>query len=144
MAAGYVARRKLSFVAFDVDDQRADRLSRNLERILTRQGFDEPRVKLERVKSSSGKDAMRFTPVIKLSPIIKREPPVNTPRPRERRPQRRRASSSVRRPRRGRDPDEPAPPLGRLYTFDSWGGILAASARLHAHVLRRAAAMRLA
>jgi hypothetical protein len=68
-------------------------------------------------------------------------PNVQTPRPRERRPQRR-ATQKARPP--SRDPDEPAPPLGRFSEVEDWGGLAAVSIRLHAHVLRRAAAMRLA
>jgi hypothetical protein len=64
-----------------------------------------------------------------------------TSRPRERRP-RRRSASQARAP--SRDPDEPAPPLGRLSPIEKWGGVVSAAVHMHAHVLRRAAAMRTA
>jgi hypothetical protein len=63
-------------------------------------------------------------------------------RPRERRARPNRSGRRARAP--SRDPDEPAPPLGRLSPLDEWGGVIAAAVRMHAHVLRRAAAMRVA
>jgi hypothetical protein len=71
-----------------------------------------------------------------------RPAPPRRARVRERRPKRRTATRRARAP--SRDPDEPAPPLGRLSPLDEWGGVVAAAVRMHAHVLRRAAAARVA
>lgn len=136
MQARGLTRHDLSFVVADCDEAKIARLQASLKRVLAREGFENAKVRVERAK---GRDdsAVRFVPIIPQRTISR---PVHTSRPAAPRAVRRNRANRARAPG-GRggddDPHEPEP-------IAPWRGLAVASIRLHAHVLRRSAAMRVA